>query len=62
MCPKVAPDLGPNPHTAAAIRKVVLTPAPQPPPPPFEVILNEHRASRGGNVHNARHHPYFFLP
>ena len=26
---KVAPDLGPNPHIAAAIRKAVLTPPPQ---------------------------------
>ena len=29
---KVAPDLGLNPHTAAAIRKEVLTPPPHPPP------------------------------
>ena len=30
---KIAWDLGPNPHTAARIRKEVLTP-PRPPPPP----------------------------
>ena len=30
---KVAPDLGPIPHTAATIRKVVLTPPPDTPPP-----------------------------
>ena len=31
---KVAPDLGPNPHTAPRIRKEVLTPPPPPPTPP----------------------------
>ena len=31
---KVAPDLGPNPHTAPRIRKEVLTPAPPTPQPP----------------------------
>ena len=31
---KVAPDLGPIPHTAATIRKVVLTPPTTTPPPP----------------------------
>ena len=30
---KVLQDLGPNPHTAAAIRKEVLTPPPPTPPP-----------------------------
>ena len=29
---KVAPDLGPNPHTAPRIRKEVLTPPPPTPP------------------------------
>ena len=31
---KVAPDLGPNPHTAPRIRKEVLDPPRHPPPPP----------------------------
>ena len=31
---KVAPDLGPNPHTAPRIRKEVLTPSPDTPPTP----------------------------
>ena len=31
---KIAWDLGPNPHTAARIRKEVLTPHPDPPPTP----------------------------
>ena len=36
---KVTLDLGPNPHTAPAIRKVLLTPPPRPPTPPKKGYL-----------------------
>ena len=45
---QVALDLGLNPHTAAAIRKEVLTPPQPPTPPPPPTHPNRGTQVRGG--------------